>query len=276
MLFSSRSRAYAYALKEAQASRKAVTPQAHKLGLTPESSFQTLEDLHTFYVAEGVSSVGRKIITGSPHAKPDNPDQACLGYLYRVEFAGEDGELPPFRTHGSARFRLEPKLMLRFAEAPEIDAGLDAFIAAIDAIALSVELQLVPFADASWRFEDEVCANGFSKTLISGEMKTLSRSSKQNFSQLLEHSNFSVSRMTAAGSTLVDYMPGRKTSMSSIAELHELLQRQQHAGLSPAFSKGDFLALNAVSHPQPVAAGDEWVCVSTGFELDSLRIRFTK
>jgi 2-keto-4-pentenoate hydratase len=276
MLFSSRSRAYAYALKEAQASRKAVAPQAHKLGLTPESSCQTLEDLHTFYVAEGVASVGRKIITGSPHAKAENLDHACLGYLYRVEFAGEDGELPAVRTHGSTRFRLEPKLMLRFAEVPQIDAGLDAFIAAIDAIALSVELQLVPFADASWRFEDEVCANGFSKTLISGEMKTLSRSSKQNFSQLLDLSNFSVSRTTATGSTLVDYMSGRQTSMSSIVELHELIQRQQRAGLAPAVAQGDFVALNAVSRPQSVTAGDEWVCVSTGFELDSLRIRFVK
>ncbi len=275
MLLSSRSRAYAHALKEAQTSRKTLAPQALPLGLTHETSVKTLNDLHTLHIADGVSPIGRKMIAASPYAAPDSLDSACLGYLYSAQFAGEDGEPAIFRTHGSTRLRLEPKLMLRFADAPDIAGGFDAFIDAIDAIAIAVELLHLPYADSSWRFEDKICANGFSRTLVAGELKTLSRSSKKNFSQLLNLGTFSLSRKTASGSALVDYTPGQRTTLSSIAELYRVLEQQCASEPGRPIAKGDLVALNAVCHPQPVSTGEEWICVSTGLDLESLRIRFT-
>ena len=275
MLFSSRSRTYAHALKEAYSGRKTVAPQAASLGLTPETSVQTLHELHTMFIAEGMNPVGRKLIADSMGSDLDLADQACLGYLYRAQFADDEGELAPIRTHGSTRLRLEPKLILRFAQTPDLSDSFETFIDAIDAIAMGAELQLLPYADASWRFEDKICANGFNKTLLSGELKTLSLSSKKHFSQLLDLSTFSFSRTSASGSLLVDYTPGYKTALSSIGDLYRLLQRYDDSPTGAAIQAGDLLALNAVCPAQPVAAGEEWVCVSTGFDLDSLRIRFT-
>jgi 2-keto-4-pentenoate hydratase len=275
MLFSSRSLAYAHALKEAQLSRKTMAPQASTLGLTPQTSVRTLNELHTFFVADGVTAVGRKLIAESPRAQAGSVDNACLGYLYNAQFANDDEEHAPIRTHGSTRLRLEPKLVLRFAAAPELSCGFEDFIAAIDAIAIAAELQLLPYTDASWRFEDKICANGFSKTIVVGELKTLSRNSKRNFSELLNHSSFSFSRTSASGSALIDFTPGHRTALSSIAELYRVMQ-QQNLSMpgTTLIGRGDLVALNAVCHPQPVVAGDEWVCVSTGLDLDSLRIRF--
>lgn len=275
MLFSSRSRAYAHALKESYYGGRTLAPQASALGLTPESSVKTLNELHTMLIAEGVNTVGRKLIADSHRADSDNTDEACLGYLYRAQFANEEGELAPIRTHGSTRLRLEPKLVVRFAKAPDMAAGFEGFIDAIDAIAMAAELQQLPFADASWRFEDKICANGFSKIILSGELKTLSLSSKQHFSQLLDMSNFSVSRTSAAGSLLVDYTPGYKTVLSSIGDLYLLMQRGHDSTSGTGISAGDLVALNAICPAQPVAAGEEWICVPTGFDLGSLRIRFT-
>ncbi len=275
MLFTSRSLAYAHALKEAQLSRKTLAPQASSLGLTPETSVRTLNELHTFFVADGVTALGRKLIAKSPRAEDGNADNACLGYLYNARFADDDEEHAPIRTHGSTRLRLEPKLVLRFAAAPAMSSDFESFIAAIDAIAFAAELQLLPYADASWRFEDKICANGFSKTLVVGELKTLSQSSKRNFSELLDHSSFSFSRTSSTGSALIDYTPGHSTALSSIAELYRVMQQQSLSMPGTTLiGKGELVALNAVCHPQPVAAGDEWVCVSTGLDLDSLRIRF--
>jgi hypothetical protein len=275
MLFSSRSRTYAHALKEAYSGRKTVAPQAAALGLTPESSVKTLNELHTMFIAEGMNPVGRKLIADSLGTDIDLADQACLGYVYRAQFANEEGELAPIRTHGSTRLRLEPKLILRFAVAPKVSDSFEAFIEAIDAIAMGAELQLLPYADASWQFEDKICANGFGKTLLSGELKTLSLSSKMHFSQLLDLSTFSFSRSSASGSLLVDYTPGHKTALSSIGDLYRLMQRYDDSSIVNAITAGDLVALNAVCPSQPVAAGEEWVCVSTGFDLGSLRIRFT-
>lgn len=276
MLYSSRLRSYAHALREAQTRRKAISSKARALGLTAESSIKALDDLHTLHIAEGLPAVGRKLIADSSGADSQHVDNAYLGYLYQLEFAEEDADPPVFRTHGSSRFRLEPKLMLRFAHSPDLDNGLDAFVDAIDAMALSAELQFMPFAEGSWCFEDKICANGFGTRLIAGEMKTLSRSSKRNFDQLLNLSSFSLSRVSAAGSALVSYQLGHQTRLSSIAALYALLKHRQPTDAGSPIAEGQVVALDAVCDAQPVAAGEEWVCVSTGFDLGSLRISFTK
>jgi hypothetical protein len=271
MLLSSRSRAYAHALKEAYSGRKTVAPQASALGLTPETSVKTLNELHTMFIADGINPVGRKLIADSAIT---DPDQACLGYLYEAQFADEEGELAAIRTHGSTRLRLEPKLILRFADAPDMTAGFERFIETIDAIAMAAELQHLPYTDAGWKFEDKICANGFSKIILSTELKTLSLSTKKNFSCLLDHSSFSFSRTSASGSVLVDYMPGHKTTLSSIGELYQMMLQHSLSSPGATVARGDLIALNAVCPEQPVAAGEEWVCVSTGLDLDTLRIRF--
>ncbi len=276
MLLSSRPLAYAHAIKAAQTGKQMIAPQAASLGLTHETSVRTLSDLHTLYIADGMPAVGRKLIVDAPSAAADSTDRSCLGYVYRAEFPDEEGELPVVRTHGSTRLRLEPKLILRFAAAPDLTAGFGAFINAIDAIAIGAEVLLLPFAESSWRFEDKVCANGFSKTLMVGELRTLSQSRKKNFSQLLEHSTFSLSRRSAAGASLVDYTPGQSTTLSSIAALYRLLQQEWLSVPGGPIVEGDLVALNAIARPQAVAAGDEWICVSTGLDLESLRIRFSK
>lgn len=275
MLLSSRSRDYAHALKDALAGRKAIAPQAASLGLTAETSVKTLRELHTLHIADGMSTVGRKIIAASPRALPGQEEQSCLGYLYSAQMPDDEDELPVVRTHGSARLMIEPKLALRFAEAPDPGAGVDGFLDAIDAIAMSAEVLMRTFDGSSWRFEDKICANGFSKTLLVGDLKTLSRSSKKNFSVLLEHSNFSLNRKSGPNWTVVDYTPGHQTSQSSIASLVQMVQRQVDIDDKP-IAKGDLVVLNAVCAAHPVAAGEEWVCVSTGLDLPSLRVRFSK
>ena len=276
MLFSSRSLAYAHAIKNASTGKKAITPQAASLGLTLETSLTTLGELHTLYVAEGIEAVGRKLIVEPPYAAPHNLESARLGYLYDVQFPDEEGELPVVRIQGSQRLRLEPKLVLRFAAVPDLTSGLDAFIESIDAIALGAEVLQVPFENGSWAFEDKICANGFSKILLAGELKTLSRRSKKNFSLLLDHSTFSLSRKAPSGAALLDYTPGNRTTLSTIAELYQLLQQQYQASAGAPINGGELLALNAICEAKPVSAGEEWVCVSAGLDLPSARVRFSK
>lgn len=275
MLLSSRSRAYAHAIKDALTGKKPIASQSESLGLTPEASINTLGELHTLNIADGMTPVGRKLIAESPYASVDNGTQGCLGYLYSAQWPDDEGELPVVRTHGSTRLRIEPKLILRFSDAPDPGAGIDGFIDAIDAIAMGAELLLLPFDNASWRFEDKICANGFSKGIHAGELKTLSRSSKRNFSMLLEHSTFSLSRTNGMNSAMVGFTPGHKSALSSIASLYELLRQRGELERRP-IAKGDVVALNALCAAQPVSAGDEWISVLTCLDLPSLRIRFSK
>lgn len=276
MLLSSRSLAYAHAIKGALAGNRGITPQAASIGLTTETGTKTLSELHSLYVAEGVVTVGRKVIAESTGAAPHALERCALGYLYDLQFPDERGELPVIRTQGSTRLRLEPKLVLRFAEEPDLTSGFDAFIESIDAIAIGAELLLLPFASQSWVLEDKICANGFSKGVLSGELKTLSRSSKKNFSLLLNHSTFSLSRISTSASALLDFAPGHRTSLSSIVELYQLLQQQGKRSASTMIPKSGVVALNAVCKAQPVSAGDEWLCVATGLDLPSVSIRFSK
>lgn len=275
MLLSSRSRAYAHAIKDALAGKKPIAPQSESLGLTPEASINTLGELHTLNIADGMTSVGRKLIAESPYASCDEGSHGCLGFLYSAQWPDDEGELPVVRTHGSTRLLVEPKLVLRFSEAPDPGAGIDGFLDAIHAIAIGAEVLLRPFDKTSWRFEDRICANGFGKSIHIGELKTLSRSSKRNFSMLLQHSTFSLSRTSGVNASMVEFTPGHKAPLSSIASLYELVRQNSDLESRP-IAEGDLVALNALCAAQPVSAGDEWICVLSCLDLPSLRIRFSK
>jgi hypothetical protein len=64
--------------------------------------------------------------------------------------------------------------------------------------------------------------------------------------------------------------------MSSIDGLYEIFQRQFRLDECSPFNQNDLITLNALCPPVKIAAGDEYVCVAAGIDLEALRIRFIK
>jgi hypothetical protein len=112
--------------------------------------------------------------------------------------------------------------------------------------------------------------------LVIGEAKTLSEKRKRNFSNVVGHATFSLNRVSKQSSQLLSFASGRDAVMSSISDLYEIFQRQwQIDGCSP-FRQNDLISMNALCAPIKISAGDEYVCVASGIDLESVRIRLTQ
>lgn len=274
MLLSSKLHSYAHAIKSAESSRKAIVPQALTLGLTLQSALQTQATLHMLDTAEGLNPIGRLVIAESFNRQSiDNP-RACLGYLYESRTINLHGDVATIRTHNSSKLLLEPKLVLRMSQTPSTSTTLEEFTLMFDSISLGLDVLKVPYQSGTWLFEDKVCSNGLSHQLIVGEAKTLSNKRKRNFSQVVNHAVFSLNRITDKGSQLLNYANGCDIVMSSISELYEVFQHHLQIDECSPFKQNDLISLNALCPPVKINAGEEYVCLASGFDVETLRIRF--
>jgi len=276
MLQSSKLHSYAHAIKAVESNRRAIAPQASTLGLTLESAIETQAALHMLHTADGLDSVGRKVITQSISRHSSNQFQACLGHHYASRTVQVQDDELVLKTPNFTRLFLEPKLVLKLSHAPDISTSLEQFTQLFESVALAVEILQVPFKGDTWSFEDKVCSNGLGHQLVVGEAKTLSEKRKRNFSDVLNHATFSLNRVSKQTSQLLNYASGRDTVMSSISDLYEVFQRHLEIDECSPFHQNDLISLNALCAPVKISEGDEYVCVASGIDLAAIRIRFIK
>ncbi len=276
MLQSSKLHSYAHAIKAVDSTRRVITPQSSTLGLTLESAMQTCDALHMLSTADGLDSVGRKVIAESTSRRAfDNP-QACLGYHYAIRTVYLQDDEIILSTQNSTRLFLEPKLVLKFSQTPDSATSLEQFTQMFESVALGIEILKSPFKGDAWSFEDKVCANGMGIMLVIGEAKTLSEKRKRNFSNVVSHATFSLNRVSKLSSQLLNFASGRDSVMSSISDLYEIFQRQwQIDGCSP-FRQNDLISMNALCAPVKISVGDEYICVASGIDLGSVRVRLAQ
>ena len=276
MLQSSKLHSYAHAIKAVDSTRRVITPQSSTLGLTLESAMQTCDALHMLNTADGLDSVGRKVIAESTSRRAlDNP-QACLGHHYasRTVYLQDDEII--LSTQNSTRLFLEPKLVLRFSQTPDFATSLEQFTQMFESVALGIEILKAPFKGDAWSFEDKVCSNGLGYQLIIGEAKTLSEKRKRNFSDVLNHATFGLNRVSKQSSQLLNYASGCDAAISSISDLYEVFKRQCQIDECSPFRQNDLISLNALCAPVKLTAGQEYVFVASGIDLAALRIRFVQ
>jgi hypothetical protein len=237
---------------------------------------QTCDALHMLNTADGLVSLGRKVIAESTSRRAlDNP-QACLGHHYasRTVYSQDDEII--LSTHNSTRLFLEPKLVLKFSHTPDISTSLEQFTQLFESVALGIEILKAPFKGDAWSFEDKVCSNGMGHLLVIGEAKTLSEKRKHNFSDVLNHATFGLNRVSKQSSQLLNYASGRDAAISSISDLYEVFKRQCQIDECSPFVQNDLISLNALCAPVKLTAGQEYVFVASGIDLAALRIRFVQ
>ena len=276
MLLSSKLHSYANAIKSVESTRRTIVPQATTLGLTLETAAQTLVALHILNTADGLDSVGRKVIAESTTRRPSDNPQACLGHHYASRTVQLMNDEVILSTHNSTRLFLEPKLVLKFSHTPDISTSLEQFTQLFESVALGIEILKAPFKGDAWSFEDKVCSNGLGHQLIIGEAKTLSEKRKRNFSDVLNHATFGLNRVSKQSSQLLNYALGRDAAISSISDLYEVFKRQCQIDECSPFVQNDLISLNALCTPVKLTAGQEYVFVASGIDLAALRIRFVQ
>jgi 2-keto-4-pentenoate hydratase len=273
MLQSSKLHSYAHAIKAVESTRRVIAPQASTLGLTLESAIETQAALHMLYTADGLDSVGRKVIAESTSRRAlDNP-KACLGHHYASRTVHLQDDEIILSTQNSTRLFLEPKLVLKFSQTPDTSTSLEQFTQMFESVALGIEILKAPFKGDAWSFEDKICSNGMGHMLVIGEAKTLSEKRKRNFSDVLNHATFSLNKVSKQTSQLLSFASGRNSVMSSISELYEVFLRHLEIDQCSPFHQNDLISLNALCAPIKATSGDEYICVASGIDLVSVRAR---
>ena len=276
MLHSSKLHSYAHAIKAVDLTRRVISPQSSTLGLTLESAMQTCDALHMLNTADGLVSLGRKVVAESTTRRSSDNPQACLGHHYASRTVQLKNDEVILSTHNSTRLFLEPKLVLKFSHTPDISSSVEQFTQMFESVALGIEILKAPFKGDAWSFEDKVCSNGMGHLLVIGEAKTLSEKRKRNFSDVLNHATFGLNRVSKQSSQLLNYASGRDAAISSISDLYEVFKRQCQIDECSPFVQNDLISLNALCTPVKLTAGQEYVFVASGIDLAALRIRFVQ
>ena len=93
---------------------------------------------------------------------------------------------------------------------------------------------------------------------------------------MVNHATFSLNRVSKQSSQLLNYASGRDAVMSSISDLYEIFQHHLQIDECSPFHQNDLISLNALCPPVKINAGEEYVCVASGIDLETLRIRFVQ
>ena len=275
MLLSSKLISYAHSIKNAHTNGSRITAKSQTLSLSINTSVNTLNTLHMLNIADGLELVGRKIIAQSTDKASDPIQSAVLGYVYKSRFCESANNKELVKTKHASRLFIEPKLAIRLGSTPDKSCSFEEFFQAFDAIALGLDVTLVPFKD-EWHYEDKICANGFDSQLVLGVSKTLSRESKRNLTSIINQSSFSISKISAAQSQIMSYSLGHQAAVTTIADLYEVFRKHCDEYETTPLTKGDWVALNALTKPINIENDDELVFVANGLDLDAIRIKFTK
>lgn len=275
MLLSSKLLSYAHSIKNAHTNGSRILAKSLPLNLSIDTSVNTLNTLHMLNIADGLEPVGRKIIAQSTEKNSDPIQSAVLGYVYKSRFCESVDNKEIINAKLTNRILVEPKIAIQLGKTPERSCSFEEFFQSFSAVALAIEVTLVPFKN-EWQYEDKICANGFDSKLILGVPKTLSSNSKRNFTALINQSSFSLSKINPVSSQIMSYSLGHQAAVTTIADLYEVFKKHGEEYETTPTSKGDWVALNALTKPISIETSDELVFVANGLDLDSIRIKFNK
>lgn len=273
MLRVSKSNAYVKNLSKAIADDKTLFPLAGPLGLSTATAMAGLESFHAFMVASGGERVGRKLIHTQPVSTEARQEAPCFGYLYEHRVVHGEGDTVDVEVPQTNRMRVAPTLVVQMSGSVTENTPYEQFADQCAAVAMGLEIQAVPFASDHWGQEDLICANGFHYQLVLGEMKGLSRASRRNFDDIVAHSSFGFSCIEASGAQLKGFCAGSRSESTSLQQLHRACQQYHRDTGEFPLSEGDLVAFKPLSEPMTSAAGQEWVCASSGVLLEALRVR---
>ena len=74
----------------------------------------------------------------------------------------------------------------------------------------------------------------------------------------------------------MSYSLGHQAAVTTIADLYEVFRKHCDEYETTPLTKGDWVALNALTKPITIENDDELVFVANGLDLDAIRIKCTK
>ncbi|MCU6434778.1 4-oxalocrotonate decarboxylase [Undibacterium sp. Jales W-56] len=275
MLMSSQADRYARQFLEARASAQTLAPLSGTHDLSIADAYDIAKSLDNIRIAEGEIPVGRKLgFTNRTLWPKYGEKEAIHAPIWTTLFDSTVRYLNDAHTRqsltGAVQPRVEPEVVFKLGRTPAADATLDELADCLEWMAHGIEIVVSPYPD--WKFEaaDAIAALGLHGTLLIGEPRMLSSTTRHHLGTMLANASVSLScdgSLLGAGfgSNVLD------SPLHAIWHLHQLLKTQ------PQFSPlraGEIITTGTWTDAYPVSPGQTWFTAFSGVSLSGLSVSF--
>ena len=262
--------AQAAELLEALTQARSIAPfTSRDPGFDMARAYAVAEGVHRARMARGEQPLGRKIgFTNRTIWAEYGVYEPIWGFVYDATVAyAKDGraELP---LGGLVEPRIEPEIVLHFAEAPPVTGNEAEILGAIDWIAHGFEIVQSPFPSWKFKVEDTVAANALHGRLVVGAPVLVS--SIPDCVRRLREFRIALTRgddvQAVGGGANVLGSP-----LLAFAHLAEVLARLPQFGPVGA---GEIVTTGTLTAALPVQPGERWRTRLDGIGVPGLEIEF--
>ncbi len=264
--------ALARELKTAQDEVRQIAPFTGRIdGFDEAAGYAVARIVHEARLREGHRPVGRKIGFTNRNIWAEYGVYAPIwGYVYDTTVTSLAQPLGRCRIAPLAQPRIEPEIVLHFAQAPPVTRDPGAILACIDWIAHGLEIVQSHFPD--WRFAaaDTIADNGLHGRLLVGPQRRVAELGSDAAQRLerfaIELLRDGVRRDTGTGANVLD------GPLQAVAHLLAVLD----ASSAPPLAAGELVSTGTLTRAWPIAAGETWSTRIEGIDLPGMTATFER
>ena len=258
-------------MKDAQDRAKQVEPFTARFpGFGVATAYDVSRAIHRRRMAEGAKPLGRKIGFTNPLVQQRyGVHEPMWAHVYDTTTQLLHGARAASRAERFAQPKIEPEVILHFAQAPRADADPAAILACIDWVAHGFEIVQSNFPD--WRFEaaDTIADSGLHAALFVGPpvpVDRLGRDAERVLASFTLELFRDGERIDAGRGTNVLGSP-----LLAAAHLMATLARQP---ASEPLRAGEIVTTGTITDAHDVKAGETWETRLAGIDLPGFAIEF--
>lgn len=259
--------AIARRIKAAQDDSAPIEPTTAAMsGFGLAQGYEVAHHIHRARLAEGAVPVGRKLGFTNPSIWPQYGVNAPIwGYLYDTTVIHVRGGRVSHGIASLAEPRIEPEIVLHFAEAPPVDGDLAAILACIDWVAHAFEIVQCHYP--GWRFQapDSVADSALHAALLVGEPLSVDELGADPIGAL-ESFTVTLSR----GGEVVETGKGTNVLGGPVAAVAHLIAALAGQPQYAPLQAGEMVTTGTLTAAFPVAAGERWTTRLEGIALPGL------
>lgn len=257
-------------IRSAQDSGSAIEPITSRIaGFTIGAAYQVAQHIHDARVADGASPVGRKIGFTNARVQSQYGVLAPIwGYVHDTTLIRLPSGDATYRIAHLAEPRIEPEIVLHFAETPPAGSDAATILACVDWVAHGYEIVRSIYPDWKFQAADAVAASGMHAALLLGEPQPVDRLGDDLLGAL---ERFTL--ILSCDGQLRDSGTGANVlgnPVSAIVHLMSVLE--EHA---MPLQAGEMVTTGTITSAELIHPGETWRTEIAGIGLPGLSVTFT-
>lgn len=237
-------------------------------GFELSHAYQVAQRIHEARIADGAVPLGRKIGFTNSNIWPQYGVHAPIwGYVYDTTVVHADNGRLTCALGSFVEPKIEPELVVHFADAPPVDSDLDAILACIDWVAHAFEIVQSHYRGWKFRAADTVADSALHGALLLGEPVSVDELGSDPVTTL---ETFSVA--LSCEDEELEVGKGSNVLGGPLAAVAHLIAALDSQPEYPPLQAGEMVTTGTLTAAYPVRAGEHWSTELVGINLPGLAV----